>query len=96
MAKARAKARTVATSEPAMVSVRTLQPHSYHNVPYEVGDTYEIPEVNLGAVTGRGWAMRTDEGGGGTRKRATAATAEETAAPTRRRATARTTKRAKR
>jgi hypothetical protein len=75
-----------AASNPDMISVRATQPHRYHGVEYEAGDAYDVDAVNLGAVLGRGYAVRTDAVSSGGRRPAQASQ-DEDAAPARRAAT---------
>jgi hypothetical protein len=82
MAKKQPPSNKPAASNAATVSVRATQPHRYHGTEYDVGDAYDVDTVNLGAVLGRGYAVRTDAvGGAGTRR--TAQAHQEDAAPAR-------------
>jgi hypothetical protein len=77
------------------ISVRATQPHRYHGQQYDVGDSYDVESVNLGAVLGRGYAVRSDTvSSSGTARRTAQTAAAEDAAQTRQRA-ATTTRAAK-
>jgi hypothetical protein len=82
------KRTTAAATGPAMVTVRSNQPHTYQNVDRPVGSTYEIEEANLGAVSPR---LASRVGADAPRARATPAEdGEDTPAPRRKDAAAHT------
>jgi hypothetical protein len=47
---------------PQMVQVRAIQTHRQGGQERQAGDTYEIDALNVEAVTGRGYAVRVDQG----------------------------------